>query len=88
MSTKLENVSTWSNVSAHSPIIALDDKDHLVEQLHKTNLDITITKPIDAIPQPLAKYKAFLLNDNKIRIVCEEKASKEIDWSGTARIQF
>ncbi len=57
-------------------IIALDDKDNLIEQLHKKNLDITLTKPIEAIPQPLTKYKAFLLDDNKIRIVCEENLRK------------
>ncbi|MDA2924983.1 ABC transporter ATP-binding protein [Acidobacteria bacterium AH-259-L09] len=57
-------------------IIALDDKDNLIEQLHKNNLDLTLTKPIEAIPQALAKYKAFLLDDNKVRIVCEENCSK------------
>ncbi len=57
-------------------LIALDDKDNLIEQLHKKNLDITLTKPIDAIPKPLTKYKAFLLNDDKIRIVCEENVGK------------
>ncbi len=72
-----ERLAKRIGIINHGHIIALDDKDHLVEQLHKKNLDLTLTKPIDAIPQPLAKYKAFLLNDNKIRIVCEEKASKE-----------
>ncbi len=72
-----ERLAKRIGIINHGQLIALDDKDHLIEQLHKTNLDITLTKPIDAIPQPLAKYKAFLLNDNKIRIVCEEKASKE-----------
>ncbi len=57
-------------------IIALDDKDNLIEQLHKKNLDITLTRPIEAIPKPLTKYKAFLLDDNKIRIVCEENLRK------------
>jgi len=57
-------------------IIALDDKDNLIEQLHKNNLDLTLTKPIEAIPRALAKYKAFLLEDNKVRIVCEENCSK------------
>jgi len=57
-------------------IIALDDKDNLIEQLHKNNLDLTLTKPIEAIPRALAKYKAFLLDDNKVRIVCEENCSK------------
>ncbi len=57
-------------------IIALDDKDNLIEQLHKNNLDLTLTKPIEAIPRALAKYKAFLLDDNKVRIVCEENCNK------------
>ncbi len=57
-------------------LIALDDKENLIEQLHKKNLDITLTKPIDAIPEALTKYKAFLLNDDKIRIVCEENVGK------------
>ncbi len=57
-------------------IIALDDKDNLIERLHKRSLDITLAKPIEAIPPPLAKYKAFLLDDNKIRIVCEENLRK------------
>ncbi len=72
-----ERLAKRIGIINHGQIIALDDKDNLIERLHKKNLDITLTKPIDAIPQPLAKYKAFLLNDNKIRIVCEEKASKE-----------
>ncbi len=57
-------------------LIAVDNKDDLIEQLHKNNLDLTLTKPIEAIPEPLKKHKAFLLDDNKIRIVCEGNASK------------
>ncbi len=57
-------------------IIAIDNKDDLIEQLHKNNLDLTLTKPIESIPEPLKKHKAFLLDDNKIRIVCEGNASK------------
>jgi len=57
-------------------IIAIDNKDDLIEQLHKTNLDLTLTKPIESIPESLKKHKAFLLEDNKIRIVCEGNASK------------
>ncbi len=57
-------------------IIAVDNKDDLIEQLHKNNLDLTLTKPIEAIPEPLKKHKAFLLDDNKIRIVCEGNASR------------
>ncbi len=72
-----ERLAKRIGIINHGQIIALDDKDNLIERLHKKNLDITLTKPIDAIPQSLAKYKAFLLHDNKIRIVCEEKASKE-----------
>ncbi len=72
-----ERLAKRIGIINHGQIIALDDKDNLIERLHKKNLDITLTKPIDAIPQPLAKYKAFLLHDNKIRIVCEEQASKE-----------
>jgi len=71
-----ERLAKRIGIISHGKIIALDDKDHLIEQLHKNNLDITLTKPIEAIPEPLKKYKAFLLDDNKIRIVCEEKASK------------
>ncbi len=71
-----ERLAKRIGIINHGQLIALDDKDNLIEQLHKKNLDITLTKPIDAIPQPLAKYKAFLLEDNKIRIVCEEHASK------------
>ncbi len=60
-------------------MIALDDKDNLIEQLHWNNLDLTLAKPIEAIPKPLAKYKTFLLDDNKIRILCEGNArEKEI----------
>ena len=66
-------------------IIALDDKDNLIERLHKKSLDITLTKPIEAIPPPLTKYKAFLLDDNKIRIVCEEHASKADILSDVAK---
>ncbi len=72
-----ERLAKRIGIINHGQIIALDDKDNLIERLHKKNLDITLTKPVDAIPQSLAKYKAFLLHDNKIRIVCEEKASKE-----------
>jgi len=57
-------------------IIAIDNKDDLIEQLHKNNLDLTLTIPIEAIPEPLKKHKAFLLDDNKIRIVCEGNASR------------
>ncbi len=71
-----ERLAKRIGIINHGKIIALDDKDHLIEQLHKNNLDITLTKPVEAIPEPLKKYKAFLLDDNKIRIVCEEKASK------------
>ena len=66
-------------------IIALDDKDNLIEQLHKKSLDITLTKSIETIPPPLAKYKAFLLNDNKIRFVCEEHANKADILSDVAK---
>jgi len=57
-------------------IIAIDEKDNLIEQLHKKNLDLTLSKPIETIPEQLKKYKLFLLDVNKIRIVCEEKFSK------------
>ena len=71
-----ERLAKRIGIINHGHIIALDDKDNLLEQLHKTSLDITLTEPIEAIPQPLTKYKAFLLDDNKIRIVCEEHSSK------------
>ncbi len=71
-----ERLAKRIGIINHGRLIALDDKDNLLEQLHKTSLDLTLTEPIEAIPQPLAKYKAFLLDDNKIRIVCEEHASK------------
>ena len=57
-------------------LIALDDKENLMDQLQKTNLDLTLRKPIAAIPERLSKYRAFLLGDDKIRIVCEGKAGK------------
>jgi len=57
-------------------IIAIDEKYNLIEQLHKKNLDLTLSKPIETIPEQLKKYKLFLLDVNKIRIVCEEKFSK------------
>lgn len=80
-----ERLAKRIGIINHGQIIALDDKDNLIEQLHKKNLDITLTEPIDAIPQPLAKYKAFLLDDNKIRIVCEEHASKADILSDVAK---
>ncbi len=80
-----ERLAKRIGIINHGQIIALDDKDNLIEQLHKKNLDITLTKPIDAIPPPLAKYKAFLLDDNKIRIVCEEHASKADILSDVAK---
>jgi len=71
-----ERLAKRIGIINHGKIIALDNKDNLIEQLHKNNLDITLTKPIEAIPEPLTKYKAFLLDDNKIRIVCEGNANK------------
>ncbi len=71
-----ERLAKRIGIINHGKLIALDDTDKLIEQLHKTSLDLTLTRPIDAVPQPLTKYKSFLLNDTKIRIVCEEKASK------------
>jgi len=69
-----ERLARRIGIINHGRIIALDDKDNLIEQLHWNNLDLTLTKPIEAIPKPLAKYKTFLLDDNKIRIVCEGNA--------------
>jgi len=71
-----ERLAKRIGIINHGKIIALDNKDNLIEQLHRNNLDITLTKPIDTIPEPLTKYKAFLLDDNKIRIVCEGNANK------------
>ncbi len=71
-----ERLAKRIGIINHGKIIAIDNKDDLIEQLHKNNLDLTLTKPIEAIPDLLKKHKAFLLDDNKIRIVCEENASK------------
>ncbi|MEE9282457.1 MAG: ABC transporter ATP-binding protein [Nitrososphaerales archaeon] len=71
-----ERLAKRIGIINHGKIIALDYKDKLVEELRKTNLDLTLAKPIKAIPQPLRKYRAFLLDDSKIRIVCEGNASK------------
>lgn len=71
-----ERLAKRIGVINNGKLIALDDKDRLIEQLQKKSLDVTLTRPIDSIPKPLTKYKAFLLDDNKIRFVCEENASK------------
>ncbi len=71
-----ERLAKRIGIINHGKLIAIDNKDNLIEQLHKTSLDLTLTGPIDAVPKPLTKYKAFLLTDTKIRIVCEENASK------------
>jgi len=71
-----ERLAKRIGIINHGKIIAIDEKDKLIEQLHKKNLDLTLSKPIEAIPEQLKKYKLFLLDVNKIRIVCEEKFSK------------
>ena len=71
-----ERLAKRIGIINHGKIIAIDEKDKLIEQLHKTNLDLTLSKPIDSIPEPLKKYKISLMDVNKIRIVCEEKLSK------------
>ena len=71
-----ERLAKRIGIINHGRIIALDDKDKLIEQLHKKNLDVTLTRPIEAIPQSLTKYKVFMLDDNKIRFVCEEHVGK------------
>ncbi len=71
-----ERLAKRIGIINHGKMIAIDEKDKLIEQLHKTNLDLTLSKPIDSIPEPLKKYKISLLDVNKIRIVCEEKLSK------------
>ena len=71
-----ERLAKKIGIINNGKIIALDDTDNLIEQLHWNNLDLTLTKPIEAIPQPLTKYKTFLLDDNKIRIVCEGNAGE------------
>ncbi len=57
-------------------IIALDKKEKLIEQLHKINLDIALAKSIVSVPKPLKKYRATLVEDNKIRIVCDKEHDK------------
>ncbi len=71
-----ERLAKRIGIINHGKIIVIDEKDKLIEQLHKKNLDLTLSKPIEAIPEQLKKYKLFLLDVNKIRIVCEEKFSK------------
>jgi len=71
-----ERLARRIGIINHGKIIAIDEKDNLIEQLHKKNLDLTLSKPIETIPEQLKKYKLFLLDVNKIRIVCEEKFSK------------
>ena len=71
-----ERLAKRIGIINHGKIIAIDEKDKLIEQLHKKNLDLTLSKPIETIPEQLKKYKLFLLDVNKIRIVCEEKFSK------------
>ena len=66
-----ERLARRIGIINHGKMIALDDKDNLIEQLQKTSLDLTLTKPIETVPEPLKKYRAFLLDDDKIRIVCE-----------------
>ncbi len=71
-----ERLAERIGVINNGKLIAVDDKDHLIEQFQKKSLDVTLTRPIDSVPKSLTKYKAFLLDDNKIRFVCEENASK------------
>ncbi len=71
-----ERLAKRIGIINHGKLIALDNTDNLIEQLHKTSLDLTLTRPIDAVPKPLTNYKAFLLNDTKIRLVCGENTSK------------
>ncbi len=71
-----ERLARRIGIINHGKMIALDDKDNLIEQLQKTNLDLTLTEPIETVPKSLTKYRAFLLNDDKIRIVCEGNARK------------
>ncbi len=71
-----ERLAKRIGIINHGKIIAIDEKDKLIEHLHKKSLDLTLSKPIEAIPEQLKKYKLFLLDVNKIRIVCEEKFSK------------
>ena len=71
-----ERLARRIGIINHGKIIAIDEKDKLIEQLHKKNLDLTLSHPIEAIPEQLKQYKLFLLDVNKIRIVCEENLSK------------
>ena len=71
-----ERLARRIGIINHGKMIALDDKDNLIEQLHKTSLDLTLTEPIETVPKPLTKYRVFLLDDDKIRIVCEGNARK------------
>ena len=71
-----ERLANRIGIINHGKIIAIDEKDKLIDQLHKKSVDLTLTKPLEAIPEPLKKYKIFLLDVNKIRIVCEENVSR------------
>lgn len=55
----------------HGKIIAMDRKEKLIEQLHKINFDITLSRPIASVPKILKKHKAVLVEDNRIRVVCD-----------------
>lgn len=72
-----ERLANRIGIINQGKMIALDEKHKLIEHLHKKNLDLTLTKPINKIPKTLKKHKAFFLDDNKIRIVCGENANKK-----------
>lgn len=58
-------------------IIALNTKEKLMSDLHKHNYDLTLDRPLEAVPAPLEKkYAATMIDENKIRIVCSQSDRK------------
>ncbi len=71
-----ERLAKRIGIINHGQIIALDKKEKLIEELHKINLDVTLAKPVSRLPAGLKKYRAVLIEDNKIRFVCDKIPDK------------
>ena len=58
-----EEMADRVGVISHGEIVLVEDKAELMRKLGKKQLTILLHKPIDAIPEPLAKYGLSLMND-------------------------